>query len=67
MPSAAQYREFAEQCRRFAKEARTDEQRQMLREIEAIWLELASEDERKAASRWRTPPDLAERRQGNSH
>jgi hypothetical protein len=47
--SSAQYREFAEECRRFAQLAQTAEERKVLQEMEAAWTKLAGEVERKAA------------------
>ena len=47
--SSAQYREFAEECRRLAQLAQTAEERKVLREMEAAWTKLAGEVERKAA------------------
>jgi cell shape-determining protein MreC len=47
--SSAQYREFAEECRRLAQLAQTAEERKVLQEMEAAWTKLAGEVERKAA------------------
>jgi hypothetical protein len=49
MEASAQYRQIAEECRRFAQSAKTEEQRKVLREMEAVWMKLAKEaDERNA-------------------
>jgi hypothetical protein len=45
--SSAQYREFAEECRRLARFVRTAEERKVLLEMEAAWTKLAEEAERK--------------------
>jgi hypothetical protein len=45
MESSGQYRKFAEECRRYAKLADTDEQRKVLLEMEAAWAKLAEEAE----------------------
>jgi hypothetical protein len=43
MESSAQYRKFAEECRRFAESAKTDEQRSILLQMAALWTKLADE------------------------
>ena len=45
METAKQYRKFAEECRRYALVAATDEQRKALLEMEAAWAKLAIEAE----------------------
>jgi hypothetical protein len=49
MEPAKQYRNFAEECRRFAQGAKTDEQRIILLEMEAVWTKLVEEAERRTA------------------
>jgi hypothetical protein len=39
--SNAQYRKFAEECRRLAQSAKTAEERRILQEMEAAWTSLA--------------------------
>lgn len=52
MESSIQYRKFAEECRRYAQSAETDEQRKVLLEMGAAWAKLAEEaDELEAKSR----------------
>ena len=43
MEPPTQYRKFAEDCRRFAQLAKSDEQRKLLLEMEAVWAKLAEE------------------------
>ncbi|MGB6287388.1 MAG: hypothetical protein WBG18_23735 [Xanthobacteraceae bacterium] len=49
MEPSTQYRKFAEECRRFAQFAKTDEQRKILLEMEALWMKLAKEAEEQVA------------------
>jgi hypothetical protein len=48
MESSNQYRKFAEDCRRFAQLAKSDEQRKLLLEMEAVWAKLSEEAEQQA-------------------
>ena len=47
MRTIAEYRKFAEECDRLAKEAQIEQQRKALREMAAAWRKLADEAERK--------------------
>jgi hypothetical protein len=47
MKASTQYREFAEQCRRFAETANTEQQRKVLEEMARAWQVLAAEAEQK--------------------
>ena len=49
MEPSTQYREFAEECRRFAQLVKTDEQRKILLQMEMVWTKLAEEAEGQAA------------------
>jgi len=49
MEPSTQYRKFAEECRRFAQSAKTDEQRKILLQMEAVWTKLAEDAEARAA------------------
>jgi hypothetical protein len=49
MKPSTQYRQFAEECRGFAQSAKTEEQRKILLEMEAVWTKLAEEAEARAA------------------
>ncbi len=51
MEQATQYRKFAEECRRYAAVAKTDEQRNVLLEMAAVWTKLAKEAEERPVSR----------------
>jgi hypothetical protein len=44
METATLYRQFAEECRRFAQSAK-EEHRKVLLEMEAVWMRLATEAE----------------------
>jgi hypothetical protein len=48
MEPSTQYREFAEECRRLAQLAKTDEQRKILLQMEMVWTKLAEEAEGQA-------------------
>jgi hypothetical protein len=48
MEPSTQYRKFADECRHFAQLAKTDEQRKVLLEMEAVWTKLAEEAEVRA-------------------
>jgi hypothetical protein len=43
METSAQYSEFAEECDRLAKQAKTDDPRQILEEMAETWRMLAAE------------------------
>jgi hypothetical protein len=45
MNPSRDYRKFAEECDRLAREAKTEQQRQILREMAKAWEELAASDD----------------------
>jgi hypothetical protein len=47
METSAQYREFAEECDRLAKQAKTDDNRKMLEEMAEAWRMVAAEKDTK--------------------
>jgi hypothetical protein len=49
MEPSTQYRKFADECRRLANSAETDEERKVLKEMEAIWTKLAEEADKKSS------------------
>jgi hypothetical protein len=49
MSDEAQYRKFADECRRFASLARSEEQRKTLLEMAETWTQLAAEVARRGA------------------
>jgi len=49
MEPSTQYRKFAEECRRFAQSTKTEEQRKILLQMEAVWTKLAEDAEARAA------------------
>jgi hypothetical protein len=48
MELSLQYRKFAEDCRRLAQLAKTDEHRNILQDMQIAWAKLAEEVERRA-------------------
>jgi hypothetical protein len=42
-----QYREFADECERMAKESKNEQHRSILEEMAAVWRRLADEAEKK--------------------
>jgi hypothetical protein len=49
MTTSTQYREFAQECARLAKEINNERHRAVLREMEAVWAQLADEAEERQA------------------
>jgi hypothetical protein len=49
MEPSTQYRKFADECRRLANSAETDDERKVLQEMEAIWTKLAEEADKKSS------------------
>jgi hypothetical protein len=47
MTSSAQYREFAEECLRLAKQAKDEHHRRILEEMAQVWSKLAEEADKK--------------------
>jgi hypothetical protein len=47
MTSSAQYREFAEECLRLAKQAKDEHQQKILKEMAEAWSKLAEEADKK--------------------
>jgi hypothetical protein len=47
METTIQYREFAEECDRLAKNANTDGHRKILEEMAEVWRRLAAEADKK--------------------
>jgi hypothetical protein len=47
METSAQYREFAEQCDRLAKQVKTDAERKILEEMAEAWRIVAAETDKK--------------------
>jgi hypothetical protein len=45
METSAQYREFAEECDRLAKQAKTDGERKILEEMAKTWRIVAAEED----------------------
>jgi hypothetical protein len=48
MKTSAQYREFAADCLRLAEKAKTDDEREILREMAATWQKLAEHADQQA-------------------
>jgi hypothetical protein len=47
MDTPSKYREFAEECDRLAKQAKTKEHRSILEEMARVWRQLAAEPDPK--------------------
>jgi hypothetical protein len=47
MKPSTQYREFAEECVRLAKQAKGDHQKKVLKEMAEVWHKLAEEADKK--------------------
>jgi hypothetical protein len=55
MRSSTQYREFAEECLRLARDANAERHRKILEEMAEAWSKLAEDDERGRSQRPRSP------------
>jgi hypothetical protein len=49
MTTSTQYREFAQECARLAKETNNERHRAVLKEMEAVWAKLAEDAEERQA------------------
>jgi hypothetical protein len=49
MQSSKEYRKFAEECDRLARNAKTEHHRKILKEMAEAWKKLADEDDRKGS------------------
>jgi len=49
METAPEYRRFAQECRRLARDAKTERHRKIMEEMARAWDKLASEAEEEAA------------------
>jgi hypothetical protein len=59
MKTAAEYRTMAEECFKWAREAKTKENRVELRQLAQIWLDAASKLEDQPATPTQSAPDAA--------
>jgi hypothetical protein len=59
MKTAAEYRMMAEECFKWAREAKTKENRVELRQLAQIWLDAASKLEDQPLSPTQSAPDAA--------
>jgi hypothetical protein len=50
LETSAQYREFAEECNRLAKQVKTDGERKILEEMAEAWRIVAAEEDNKRAA-----------------
>ena len=51
MQTATEYRRFAEECERLAREAKAERHREILMEMADVWRKLAEESERRDAKK----------------
>ena len=59
MKTATEYRAMAEECFRWAREARTTEMRVSLRQLAQVWLDAASKLDGLPPTQAQPPPDAA--------
>jgi len=55
METSTEYRRFAQECQRLAREAKTERHRQIMEEMAQAWERLAKETDRAHASPLRSP------------
>jgi hypothetical protein len=59
MKTAAEYRTMAEECFKWAREAKTKENRVELRQLAQIWIDAASKLEEQPPTATQSAPDAA--------
>ena len=64
MSSSAQYRRFAEECARLAKQAKNEHEQTVFKELAEAWLKLAQESDQKGRQADQAKPASSKRRAG---